>query len=206
MGIEPFVEYQRRGRLAEAEAQAEFLRGVAGVQKPPPLDDGPSGKLEFVLVVLALTLPAWLFKALGRLNLSTSAKRSLRKLEKPGLVFAFVPYLLFGVILTFLALISPLPYVRWNDSILVLFPGDLVLPFLKVKHRVLYARARVAMLGAVFLLHLVNVVKQPITPLLLWPLIPLLVVGFWPRAAAEPVVAVETPETAKQRMKVRSKR
>ena len=151
-----------------------------------------------------LTLPAGLFKALGRLNLSASAKRILRKLEKPGLVFGFVPYILFGVILTFLALISPLPYVRWNDSILVVFPGDLVLPFLKVKHRVLYARGRVAMLGVVFLLHLVNVVKQPITPLLFWPLVPLLVVGFWPRREAEAVAA--TPEPIKPQAKGRAKR
>jgi len=180
-GIEPFVEYQRRGKLAEAEAESEFRRGVPGVQKPPPLDDGPTGKFKFVLFTLALTLPAWLFKALGRLNIADNIKKILRRCEKPGLVFAFVPYLLLGVIFTFLAIISPLPYVRANESILVLFPGDLALPFLSVRRRVLYARARVAMLGLVFLLHLVNLIKMPITPLLFWPLVPLLVVAFWPR-------------------------
>ena len=182
-GIEPTVEYQRRGPLAEAEALSEFQRGVPGVKKPPPLDDGPNGKLKFVLFTLALTLPAWLFKALGRLNVAENIKRIFAKLEKPGLVFAFVPYLLLGVIFTFLAIISPLPYVRANESILVLFPGDLVLPFLSPQRRVQYARGRVAMLGLLFLLSLVNVIKQPIIPLLFWPLVPLAVVAFWPRVA-----------------------
>jgi hypothetical protein len=180
-GIEPFVEYQRRGPLAEAEAESEFRRGVPGVKKPPPLDDGPDGKLKFVLFTLALTLPAWLFKVLGRLNVSESMKRVFAKLEKPGLVFAFVPYILLGVIFTFLAIISPLPYVRANESILVLFPGDLVLPFLSPRRRMLYARGRVAMLGLLFLLSLVNVIKQPLIPLMFWPLVPLAVVAFWPR-------------------------
>ena len=77
-GLEAALEL---GPLAEAEALSEFQRGVPGVKKPPPLDDGPDGKLKFVLFTLLLTLPAWLFKALGRLNVAENIKRIFAKLE-----------------------------------------------------------------------------------------------------------------------------
>src|SRR5439155_9483707 len=69
---------------------------------PPPLDDGPSGRVWLALVILLLTAPAWLSRRYG-------------KLPRAGLAFAIFPYALLGFVLTFLAIISPLPYVRVNE-------------------------------------------------------------------------------------------
>jgi hypothetical protein len=75
--------------------------------------------------------------------------------------------------------ISPLPYVRWNESCLVLIPIDLAVLFLSGEKKVLYARVRVGMLALVALLLLVGVLRQPIWPELLWPLVPMATIGFW---------------------------
>jgi hypothetical protein len=57
--------------------------------------------------------------------------------------------------------------------------------FLSPARRRLYARVRVGMIVLVALLLLVGVLHQPIWPLLLWPLVPSLVVGFWPQRSAD---------------------
>ena len=152
--VKPVAIYERRG--------------------PPPLDDGPSGRVLFALVILLLTAPAWITKLLGRF-------------QRTGLAVAILPYAFLGFVMTFLAVISPLPYVRANESCLVLIPFDiLMIWFLRGKHRKIYARVRVGMIALVGLLLVVGVFKQPIWPILLWPLIPAAVVGFWPeRSAAE---------------------
>jgi hypothetical protein len=152
--MEPQVIYQRKG--------------------PPPLDDGPSGRLWFALIILALTAPAWATKLWG-------------KFERTGLAVSVLPYVFLGSVFWFLALVSPLPYVESNESCLVLLPCDLLLVwFLSPAKRRLYARIRVGSIALVALLLLVNVLHQPIWPLLLWPLVPSAVVGFWPpRASAK---------------------
>ncbi len=150
--IKPAVVYERKG--------------------PPPLSDGPSGRVWFTLVILLLTAPAWLTRLWGRF-------------QRTGLAIAVVPYVFLGTVFWFLALISPLPYVEANESCLVLLPTDLLLVwFLRPAWRMSYARARVAMLAVAAALILVGVLKQPIWPLLFWPLVPALVVGFWPKAAS----------------------
>jgi hypothetical protein len=146
-GIKPIPIYEREG--------------------PPPLTDGPSGRIWFALIILLLTSPAWITRLVGRF-------------QRTGLAVAVIPAVLFGVIFWFLAIISPLPYVRWNESCLVLLPTDLMLVwFLSAENRRKYARGRVVQLAIVAALLVVNVLKQPIWPLLLWPLVPALVVGFW---------------------------
>jgi hypothetical protein len=153
-GVKPIVKYERKG--------------------PPPLDDGPSGRVLFALVILLLTAPAWITKLLGRF-------------QRTGLAVAIIPYAFLGFVMTFLAVISPLPYVEANESCLVLIPFDiLMIWFLRGRRRKIYARVRVGMTVLTGLLLLVGVFRQPIWPILLWPLIPALVVGFWPeRSAAE---------------------
>ncbi len=151
-GIEPVAVYTRVG--------------------PPPLDDGPSGRVLFALVLLALTAPAWATRLWGRF-------------ERTGLAVALAPQLLLGTVFWFLAIISPLPYVRWNESCLVLIPLDLAMLWLPQLRRRQYARVRVAMIGALALLMIAGVLVQPIWPELLWPLVPAAVVGFWPDEAAE---------------------
>ena len=71
-----------------------------GVDVP---DDGPSGRVLFALVIIALTAPVWLTRLWGRF-------------QRTGLAISIVPYVLLGSILTFLAAISPLPYVRMNPE------------------------------------------------------------------------------------------
>lgn len=134
----------------------------------PPAKDGPSGRLILALLALALTAPAWATRLWGRF-------------ERLGLAVAVMPPVLLGIVLWTLAVISPLPYVRWNESCLIFFPADvLLLGFLSIDRRRLYARARVAMLLALSLLMAVGVLHQPLLAPLLWPLVPAAVVGFWP--------------------------
>jgi hypothetical protein len=67
--------------------------------------------------------------------------------------------------------------------------------FLSPERRRKYARGRVYSIVVVAALLVVNVLHQPIWPLLLWPLVPAAVVGFWP--TAEPEKKPETKAKAK---------
>ena len=146
-GVQPSVVYERKG--------------------PPPLPDGPSGRVLLALVILAMTSPAWITRLIGRA-------------QRAGLAVAVVPYVVLGTVLTGLAILSPLPYIRWNETCLVLLPLDLLVLVLPEARRRGYARVRIAMLAVLLVLQLVGVLTQPLTAELLWPAIPLAVVGFWP--------------------------
>jgi hypothetical protein len=157
--IKPYVLYERRGS--------------------PPLDDAPSGRVLFALLILALTAPAWATRLWGRF-------------QRTGLAVAVVPYVVLGVVFWFLALISPLPYVKWNETCLILLPTDVLLfAFLSPERRRQYARLRVGMLALIALLDLVSIIKAPLLAAILWPLIPSLVVGFWPPPPPAPAPAPE---------------
>jgi len=145
---------------------------------PPPLDSGPSGRVLLALVVIALTAPAWVTRLWGRF-------------QRAGLAIAVVPYVILGVVFWFLAVISPLDYVRWNETCLIVMPSDvLLLGFLSPARRRMYARVRVGMLGVVAAFEIVSVFKAPLLAPILWPLIPCLVVGFWPARAGATAAAV----------------
>lgn len=178
---------------------AERLWGVKPIavyerQGPPPLDHAPSGRVLFALVILLLTAPAWITWRLGRL-------------QRAGLAVAILPYAFLGAVLTFLAIISPLPYVRLNESCLVLIPFDILMVwFLRPEHRRGYARFRVGMLAVAAALMVVGVLKQPIWPLLLWPLVPALVVGFLPqRASAAALGDAKGPQRGQQKSSRRAR-
>jgi hypothetical protein len=145
---------------------------------PPAPADGPSGRVILALLVLVLTAPAWATRLWGRF-------------QRLGLAVPVVIASFFGTIVWFLAIISPLPYVRWNETGLILMPFDLLLLLLPTPKRKLYARGRVVMLVLVGLLMLINVIKAPLFSILLLPLIPAAVVGFWPtkpkQAESKPV-------------------
>jgi hypothetical protein len=137
---------------------------MRGVDVP---DDGPSGRVIFALIVIALTAPSWATRLWGRF-------------QRIGLAVSILPYALLGTVLTFLAAISPLPYVRWNESCLVYLPIDLVAVFLSSAQARKYARGRVVMLGLIAVLLVLNVFHQPLWAPLLWPLIPMAALGFMP--------------------------
>jgi hypothetical protein len=136
-------------------------------QGPPQDTDDSSGRMWFALAIIALTSPSWITRVIGRW-------------QRAGLALSVVPYVLLGTVLTLLAIISPLPYIRWNETCLVLLPLDVLVLGLPPDRRRWYARARLAMLGACLVLWLVGIVRQPLLAPLLWPAIPLAVVGLWP--------------------------
>lgn len=152
-GVEPRVIYQRKG--------------------PPPLHDGPSGRVLLALGLLALTLPVVLAVRTGRLR-------------RTALAVAVIPQFLLGVAFWTLAIISPLPYVHINETCLIFLPLDLLLLILPWPLARKYARARAVMLVLVAALLAVGVLKQPLWSVLLGPLVPALAVGFLPpRPTAE---------------------
>jgi hypothetical protein len=178
---------------------AERLWGVKPIpiyerRGPPPLDHGPSGRVLFALVILLLTAPAWITRLLG-------------KFERTGLAVAILPYAFLGFVLSFLAIISPLPYVRANESCFILIPFDiLMIWWLRPHHRRLYARIRIGMIVLAGLLMVVGIFKQPIWPILLWPLVPALVVGVWPQRAAASVESdAKKPQPSKQPARARKR-
>lgn len=134
---------------------------------PPEQSDGPSGRVLFALVMLVLTAPAWATRLWGRF-------------QRTGLWIALVPQVLLGTIFWFLAVISPLPYVRANETCLILLPLDLLLVLLPAAKARLYARGRVGMLALIAVLNVVGVIKAPLWMAILWPLVPAAVVAFWP--------------------------
>jgi len=62
----------------------------------------------------------------------------------------------------------------------VWFPIDIAILFLSPARKVTYARARVAMLALIGLAMLIGVLQQPLWAPILWPLIPMATVAFWP--------------------------
>jgi len=159
-------------------------------QGEPPSQDSSSGRGWLVLASLLLTSPAWLSRLIARL-------------PRAGLALAVLPYVLLGTAVTFVAIISPLSYLRWNELCLVLLPFDVLLLVLPAGHRRRYARGRLAMLAAILLGLLIGVLHQPLLALLLWPAIPLAVVGFWPerqaRAGTVGALATDAPRAARSR-------
>jgi hypothetical protein len=169
-GVKPIILYQRQPELERPELAGQDTRtdtdgnGLADAEEDK---EHASGRAMLFFLLLLFTAPA-------------IAGRYFGKFQRSTLALAVIPQFLFGGILWFLAIISPLPYVMWNESLLVLLPLDLLLlAFLKPHHRKLYARGRVAMLGLYVLLNLIGVMKQPILALVIWPLVPNALVGFW---------------------------
>nr|MBA3822062.1 hypothetical protein [Deltaproteobacteria bacterium] len=92
----------------------------------------------------------------------------------------------------------------WNETSLILVPLDILLLVLPLARRRLYARGRVIMLGLVAVLMAFDVLKAPLWSILLWPLIPAAVVGFWParwstRGASQQPATAAAPAPDPQR-------
>jgi len=159
-GINPIPIYMR------SECVGSSVRGCA--ERGSPFQDPASGRIWFVLITLLLTAPAW-------------ATRLWGKLQRTGMAVAVLPYALLGTIFWFLAIISPLPYVRWNESCLLFLPTDILLVwFLSDERRRRYARGRLIMLGIVAALLLIGVLRQPILYAVVWPLVPNAVAAWMP--------------------------
>ncbi|MEO8846429.1 MAG: DUF4105 domain-containing protein [Kofleriaceae bacterium] len=167
-GIKPYMVNERKecrqlehdaAKSGDADASC-VARGI------PTAKNQDSGRWLFALVILVLTAPVVLAYRFG-------------KLRRTGLAISIIPYWLLGAVLTLLAVISPLPYIHWNETVLVWFPLDIAILFLSPERKVKYAKGRVAMLALIAVLMLINVLHQPLWAPLLWPLIPMATVAFW---------------------------
>jgi hypothetical protein len=158
-GVQPVSIYVRK------ECRGSSVAGCA--ERGAPYQDPASGRLWFVLISLMLTAPAWATRLWGRF-------------QRTGMAISVIPYALLGLVFWFLAIISPLSYLRWNASCLVLFPADLLLVWwLSPERRRTYARVRVAMLIVIAAVLAVGVLRQPLSYALVWPLVPTAVAAFW---------------------------
>jgi hypothetical protein len=153
---------------------------------PPELEDGPSGRGLLALVLLALGLPVVLAQWRGRFL-------------RTALTVTLLPQVLLGLAFWALAVISPLSYVRYNESCLIFLPLDFLMVVLPAALARKYARARVGMLVVIAALLAVGVLKQPLWAALLGPLVPALAVGFWPRKIAAAPRAPADPKRKPKR-------
>ncbi len=169
-GVQPIAVYVRK------ECAAEYHDARQAGREPdrdcvergiPTVPDPPSGRVILALCLLAASAPVWLTRLWGRL-------------QRTGLAIAVVPYVLLGAIFLFLALISPLPYVKWNETYLVWLPIDAVVLFLRGERQRSYAKGRLIMLGVMIVLMIFHVLKQPLWPEMVWPIVPMLAVAFMP--------------------------
>jgi hypothetical protein len=192
-GIEPMVLYQRQGPFAVKEIEKALADGNLTPEKKAQLQNRldelhqePSGRWYIALLAFLLTSPVWLTRLIGRF-------------QRVGLALAVIPPAFLGTIYWFLAIVSPLPYVRWNETCLCLMPFDLALLFLSGERKKKYARYRVIMLALVAALLLVNVLKAPIWTVWLWAIIPNAVVAFMPlslKKTDKSATAVKTDKSA----------
>ncbi len=200
-GVKPRVLYQRKGppslkelehvladRTLSSSDRAKYQAQFDEIQNMP------SGRIVFALLVLALTASAWLTRMWG-------------KFQRTGLAVAVVPMAFLGLLLWGFMVVSPLPYfMRWNEALLCLMPFDFLLLFLPPELKKKYARGRVIMLGLVAALLLINVFKAPIWPVWLWGLVPNLVVGFWKDRSALTGAASERSASGAGEVKQKNRR
>lgn len=131
-------------------------------QGPPFPTDNPWSRPLFIGLSLLFALPVWLAWWLGRR-------------ERLGLALSLAPVIFLGAVVWAVAIISPLPEARFNEVLLVLFPGDLALLWLGEARRRQWARVRVALIAACSLAAAIGLLAQPlwaVAPLALLPLVP----------------------------------
>lgn len=145
LGAPPELIYRRRGR--------------------PFPTQGKSGRLHFLGVAVALSLPLFLAHAVRRHR--TAA------LWAVGVALAVLGAVVWGV-----AIVSPIPVVRYNEAVFVAMPLDLALPLVPLDWRRRYARIRLGVLAAVCVLGLIGVFHQPLWVVILAVALPLATIAF----------------------------
>ncbi len=176
--VQPVAIYERKGVPAVLETEmrlADPKRSTAEKaalqENLDHLNSAGSGRVIFLFIIILMTASAWATRLWGRF-------------QRVGLAFAVIPPAFLGTVFLFLAIISPLPYVRWNETCLALMPFDFLLLFLKGDRRKSYARGRTVMLVLLLLLNIINVIRAPIWTAIFWALIPNATVGFLPEKVA----------------------
>lgn len=127
-----------------------------------PFDQLPRWERVFILLLsLVLVAPLWwcYHKAVWR-----------RAWVAPAvLALSFI-----GVLLWTLAVLSPLPMARYNENLLLFFPGDLALLFLSAKHRLRYSQVRVVIVLLATAAAGIGILAQPLWAVAALPVLTLL--------------------------------
>ncbi len=132
-------------RVLRAAVEERFAaRPEVVYERAAPLETASVSSIltRFWLVVLVLSLAAWL--------------------SRKGAALAVVLVAVLGTLIWAGAVVSPWPELRFNELALILFPADLWL--LRRSASTSYAKARLAMLGAVAVLAAVGIFVQPVWP------------------------------------------
>jgi hypothetical protein len=77
-----------------------------------------------------------------------------------------------------LAIVSPIPAVRYNEVVFVAMPIDIALPLLPLAWRRRYAQIRIGMLAVVSVLGLIGVFYQTLWVVILAVTLPMATVAF----------------------------
>jgi hypothetical protein len=141
--------------------QVEAVLGVTPeliyLRQSRPIGTDPPGRLPFLVLFVLLAAPLVVARRTGRF-------------ERAALIWAVVPVVLLGALVWGLALVSPVPELRWNELLLVFLPTDLLLVIGPRRWRRPYARARVVGLVLVSLGRAVGLLRQPLWLFVLLPL------------------------------------
>jgi hypothetical protein len=116
---------------------------------PPFPSHGKSGRLHLLAVAVALSVPLFIAYA-------------LRRYERAAVWMVGSALALVGAVVWTVAILSPIPVVRYNEAVFVVMPIDFALPLLSLDWRRRYAQIRIAALAVVAVLVAAGVFRQPL--------------------------------------------
>jgi hypothetical protein len=190
----------------EVEAKLGVTPEVIYQRRGTPIPThGTKGRLFTTLLAFAFALPLLL-------------ARWRRRFEKPALIWAMVPLVVWGLVTWSLSIISSIPMFRWNEAVFVFVPFDVILPFLGERRRRIYARVRLSMVLLASVLCAVGLFKQPLWVPLLTAFLPFAILSFdlpWVKAQPREEVdesertlepATESKSKAKAKARAKAKR
>ncbi len=144
-----------RQRLG-VEPMAVYERGG------PPFDQEPGlERLGVFLITFILVAPLWFCLSRGLWR---------RSFVAPALLGIFLG----GFLLWMLAILSPLPMARYNENLMLLFPGDIALFWLSAARSRRYARVRVVIILLAVIAAGIGILAQPLWAVAALPLLTLL--------------------------------
>ena len=128
----------------------------------PPFDQTPGlERLLVFLITFILVGPLWFCLSRGVWK---------RWLASPAILGIFLG----GLVLWVLAILSPLPMARYNENLLLLFPGDIALLFLSAARSRRYAQVRVVIILLAVVASAIGLLAQPLWAVAALPLLALL--------------------------------
>ena len=148
-----------------------YERGGRPFNQTPGLE-----RLWVFLLTFVLVAPLWI-----------CLKREVwrRWLASPALIGLFLG----GLVLWVLAILSPLPMARYNENLLLLFPGDIALLFLSAAHSRRYAQGRVVVILLAVVASAIGILAQPLWAVAALPLLALLPFVMGLKDAREPAAS-----------------